>query len=141
MRLLAERFRRQLPHLDESRVEQFGPAIAAEYRDALGEAVERLALDTIEAVELPLEVQAFGDVVEQIGDAAFRIGRGDDAERASVRQEPGVLGGFDSAIGLVQLRLPGPEIRLLRQLARGAQPVEHAGIVGVAVEERGFEVQ
>ena len=50
------------------------------------------------------------------------------------------VSGFDRAIGLVQLGFPGPEIRLLRQLARGAQAVEHAGIVGVAVEKRAVEV-
>ncbi len=52
-----------------------------------------------------------------------------------IGQEPGVGLRFDGAIGLVQLGLPGPEIRLFRQLARGAQPVEHAGIVGVGVEK------
>ena len=114
-------------------------AVAAEHRDAFGKAVERLALHAVEAVELSLQVEAFGNIVEQIGDAAFRVGRGDDAERAAVGQEPGVLGGLDGAIGLVQLGLPGAEVGLLRQLARGAQPVEHAGIVRVAVEERRFE--
>ena len=61
-------------------------------------------------------------------------------KRAAVGQIPGVLFGLDRAIGLVQLGLPGPEIRLFGQLARGAQPVEHAGIVGIAVEKGAVEV-
>ena len=110
-------------------------AIAAEHRDRLVEVVERFALDPGQAVEPPRQIEALGDVVEQIGDAAFEIGRGDDADGAAVGQEPGVGLGFDRAIGLVQFGFPGPEIRLLRQLAGGAQPVEHAGIIGMAVEE------
>ena len=140
MRLFAQRLRRQLPHPGESRIEQLRAAVAAEHRDGFGEIVQRFALDPDQAVEPPRQIQAFGDVVEQIGDAAFRIGRGDDAERAAVGQIPGVLCRLDRAIGLVQLGLPGPEIRLLRQFARGAQPVEHAGIVGIAVEEGAVEV-
>ena len=115
-------------------------AVAAEHRDRFGEIVERLALHPDQAVEPPRQIEAFGDVVEQIGDAAFRIGRGDDADGAAVGQIPGILVGLDRAIGLVQLGLPGPEIRLLRQFARGAQPVEHAGIVGVAVEKGAVQV-
>ncbi len=40
----------------------------------------------------------------------------------------------------MQRGFPGAEIRLLRQLAPGAQPVEHAGIIGMGVEEGGVEV-
>ena len=117
-----------------------GAAVAAEHRDRFGEIVERLALHPDQAVKPPRQIEALGDVIEQIGDAAFRIGRGDDADRAAVGQVPGVLVGLHRAIGLVQLGLPGPEIRLLRQLARGAQPVEHAGIIGVAVEKDAVEI-
>ena len=135
-----QRLRRQLPHLGEGRIEQLRAAVAAEHRDRFGEVVERFALNPDQAVESPRQIEAFGDVVEQIGDAAFRIGRGDDAERAAIGQVPGVLFRLDRAIGLMQLGLPGAEIRLLRQFARGAQPVEHAGIVGIAVEEGAVEV-
>ena len=135
VRLFLERVRRQLPHLRESRVEQFHPAVAAEHRDRFGEIVERLVLDPGQPVEPPRQIEAFGDIVEQIGDAAFEVGRGDDAERAAVGQEPGVVLRFDGAIGFVQLGLPGAEVGLFGQLARGAQPVEHAGIVGIGVEE------
>ena len=135
VRLFLERFRRQLPHLRESRVEQLDAAVAAEHRDRFGEIVERLVLDPGQPVEAAREVEAFGDVVEQIGDAAFEVRRGDDAEGAAVGQEPAVALGFHGAIGFVQLGLPGPEIGLFGQLARRAQPVEHAGIVGVGVQK------
>ena len=80
MRLFAQRLGRQLPHLGEGRIEQLRAAVAAEHRDRFGEIVERFALHPDQAVESPRQVEAFGDVVEQIGDAAFRIGRGDDAD-------------------------------------------------------------
>ena len=141
MRLFAQRLRRQLPHLGEGRIEQLRPAVAAEHRDRFGEIVERLALDSDQAVEPPRQIEALGDVVEQIGDAAFGVRRGDDADARGRRAGYQVsLVGLDRAIGLVQLGLPGAEIRLLRQFARGAQPVEHAGIVGIAVEEGAIEV-
>ena len=135
MRLFLQRFRRQLPHLREGGIEQFDAAIAAEHRDRFGEIVERLVLDPGQPVEAAREIEALGDVVEQIGDAAFEVRRGDDADGAAVGQEPGVVLRLDGAIGLVQLGLPGPEVRLFGQFARRAQPVEHAGIVGIGVEE------
>ncbi len=114
--------------------------VAAEHRDGFGEIIEGFTLDADQAVKPPREVQAFGNIVEQIGDATFRIRCGDDAYRAAIGQVPGILFGFDRAIGLMQLCLPGPEIRLLGQFAGGAQPVEHARIVGVAVEKRAIQV-
>ena len=140
MRMLAQLIRRQPPHLGESGIEQLDAAIGAEHRDAFGQAVERLALDPDQSIEAAGEREALGDVVEQIGHPAFRIGRGDDGERAAIWQEPGVLGGLDGAIGLVQLGLPGAEVSLLGQFACGAQAVEHRGIVRLAVEEGGIEV-
>ncbi len=40
----------------------------------------------------------------------------------------------------MQLGFPGPEVRLFGQPARGAQLVEHAGVVGMSVEEGRVEV-
>ncbi len=113
MRLLPQRLGRQLPHPGECRVEQLRAAIAAEHRNRLGEIIEGFTLDPDQAVIAPRQLQAFGNVVEQIGDAAFRIWRGDDADGAAVGEVPGILFRLDRAIGLVQLCLPGPEIRLL----------------------------
>ena len=92
-------------------------------------------LDPGQPVVAACEIEAFGDIVEQIGDAAFEVRRGDDADGAAIRQEPGVVLRFQGAIGFVQLGLPGPEIGLLGQFARCAQPVEHARIVGIGIEE------
>ena len=55
----------------EGRIVQPQPAVAAEHRDRLGEIVERLALHADQRVVAPLQVEPLGDVVEQIGDAAF----------------------------------------------------------------------
>ena len=121
-------------------IEQPQPPVAGEHRDRLGEVVERLALHPDQRVVAPFEIEPLGDVVEQIDHAAFGIGRGDDAQRAAVRQVPGVLLGLDRAIGLVQRRLPLAEVLLLGQLARGAQLVEHGGIGRALVEEAGVEV-
>ena len=77
-------------------------------------------LDPGQPVEAACEIEALGDIVEQIGDAAFEVRRGDDADGAAVGQEPGVVLRLDGAVGFVQLGLPDPEIRLLRQFARRA---------------------
>ena len=74
-----QRLGRQFPHPGEGRIEQLRAAVAAEHRDGFGEIIQRFALHPDQAVKPPRQIEAFGDVVEQIGDAAFRIGRGDDA--------------------------------------------------------------
>ena len=53
---------------------------------------------------------------------------------------PGMLLGLDGAIGLVELRLPLAEIRLLRQLARRAQDLDDRRIGRGLVEEPGIEI-
>ena len=76
------------PHAGERRIVQPQPAVAAEHRDRLGQIVERLALHPDQRVEAALEIEPLGDVVEQIGHAAFGVGRGDDAHGAPLRQMP-----------------------------------------------------
>ena len=116
-------------------------AVAAEHRDRFGQVIERLALHLDQRVVAAVHVEPLGDVVVEISDAAFRIGRGDDAQRAAVRQMPHVLLRLDRAIGLVQLLLPLPEILLLGQLAGGAQRVEHGGVGRRLIEEAGVELE
>ena len=58
-------------------------AVAAEHGDAFGEIVERFALDADQFLEAAFEIEPLGDVVEQISEAAVRIGRGDDAQGAA----------------------------------------------------------
>ena len=116
------------------------PAVAAKHRDAFGKIVERFALNADQFLKTPLEIEPLGDVVEQVGDPAVRIGGGDDAQSASVGQMPGMFLGFDGAIGLVQLRLPLAKILLLRQLARRAQDLDHRRIGRALIEEAGIEI-
>ena len=86
-----EHLRRQTPHPRESGISQPQPAVAGKHRDAFGQVVERLALHADQLLEAAFEIEPLGHVVEQIGDAAVRIGRGDDAQRAPVGQVPDVL--------------------------------------------------
>src|SRR5450830_1108253 len=87
--------------------------IAAEHRDRFGQVIERLALHLDQRVVAAVHGEALGDVVVKISDAALRIGRGDHAQRAAVRQVPHLLLRLDRAIGLVKLLLPQPEVLLL----------------------------
>ena len=86
-----KRRRIELPHLREHRIEQPQPAVAREHRDAFRQVVEGLALHADQRLEAALEIERLGDVVVEIDHAAFRIGRGDDAQRAAVGQVPFVL--------------------------------------------------
>ena len=141
MRVRVERLGRQLPHALERRIVQPHAAVAAEHRHRFDQVVERLALHLDQRVVAAMHVEPLGDVVVEIGDAAFRIGRGDDAQRAAVRQMPHVLLRLDRAIGFVELLLPLPEVLLLRQLAGGAQRVEHGGVGRRLVEQAGIEIE
>ena len=76
----SERARVEAPHLREGRIAQPQPAVAGEHRDRFAEIVERFALHADQRVEAAFEIEPLGHVVEQIGDAAFGIGRGDDAQ-------------------------------------------------------------
>ena len=78
-------------------------AVAGKYRDAFREVVECLTLKADQLLEAAFEIEPLGDIVKQISDAAVRIGRGDDAQRAAVGQVPLALLGFDGAIGFVEL--------------------------------------
>ena len=132
---LVELLRRQLPDAGEGGVEEAQAAVRAEHRDAFLEIVERLALHARHGVEAGLEIDALGDVLEQIGDAAGRVRRGDDAQRPPARQMPPVLGRLERAIGLVELLLPGAEVGLLGQPALHAQAVEDLAVERLLVEE------
>ena len=129
MRAAGEHLRRKPPHVGEGAVGELEPAVGAEHRDALLEGVQGLALHAHQRVVLRFEMDALGHVVEQVGQAALRIGIGDDAQRAAVGQVPPVslrLDGADSprARRLFQVA----EVRLLGQLARRAQAVEDLAV-------------
>ena len=141
VRMLVERLGRELPHALERRIVQPHAAVRAEHRDRFGQVIERLALHLDQRVVAAVHVEPLGDVVIQISDAAFRIGRGDHAQRAAVRQVPHMLLRLDRAIGLVQLLLPLPEVLLLGQLALGAQACRARPIGRRLVEQAGVEFE
>ncbi len=85
MRAFGQRLGRKFPHLGESRIVQPQTAVARKHRDRFREIVERLALHADQRVIAAFEIEPFGDVVEQVGHAAFGIRRRDDAQRPSVR--------------------------------------------------------
>ncbi len=129
-----------MPHIAANTgIEQLHPPVGAEHRDAFLERVERLALHVGQRRDLRGERVALRGVVVEIGDAALRIGAGDDAQRPPVRQIPDRLARLDRLVGLHQLRLPGAEVRLLRQLPLGPKPVENLAVGRLGVEERRLE--
>src|SRR5207237_1558180 len=75
--LAVERRRLELPQPREGWIVQVEPAIAAEHRNAFGKRLERLALYADQSLITPYQLEPLGHVVEQIGDAAFRVRRGD----------------------------------------------------------------
>ena len=91
MRTFGKRFFRQFPQILERRIVQPQPAVAREDRNRFGEVVERFALHPDQGVVSALEVEPLGDVIEQIGHAAFGIRRRHHAQRAPGRQVPEVL--------------------------------------------------
>ena len=140
MRPLGQRLRRQPPHAGKGGIGQPQAAVAGEHRDAFGKIVERFALDADQLFEPPIEIEAFGHVVEQISDAAIGIGRGDDPQCPSVGQMPGVFLGLHGAISRLQLRLPLPEISFLGQFARGPQFLKHRRVGRTLIEKSGIEI-
>ena len=129
----------EAPERGEGRIEQLHAPVGAERRHALLERVERLALHVGERVDLRGERVALRGVVIEIGDAAFRIGAGDDAQGAPVRQMPDGLAWLDCAIGVQLLRLPGGKVDLLRQLPLGAERIEDFAVARPLVEEGRLE--
>ena len=78
---------------------------------------------------------ALGDVVEEIGHAALRVGIDDDPQRPPVGQIPDLLARLDRLIGGEEALFPAAEIGLFRQQAGGAQLVEDLGIARMLIDE------
>ena len=129
----------EAPQRGEGGIDQLHPPVRAEHGDAFLQRVERLALHAGQRVELRGEREALRRVVEEVGDAALRIGAGHDAQRAPVGQVPDVLDRVDRLIGRERLRLPGAEVGLLGQLPLGAQSIEHFAVGRLLIEEGGVE--
>src|SRR5271163_781449 len=125
----------EAPQRGEGGVDQFHPPVRAEHGDAFLQRVERLALYARQSVELRGEREALRRVIEEVGDAALRIGAGDDAQGAAVGQVPDGLDRVHRLVRRERLSLPGSEVGLLRQLPLGAQSIENF-TVGRALLEK-----
>ena len=115
------------------------PPVGAEHGHALFERIQRLALHPRQRIDLGGESVALRRVVEEIGDAALRIGARHHPERAPVGQMPDRFARLDRLIGGKRLRLPLAEVFLLGQLALGAQRVEDLAVGRLLIEEGRFE--
>ena len=140
VRAVGELLRREPPHAGEGGIVQAKPAVAREHGDTFREIVEGLALNADQLLEAPLELEPLGHVGEQIGHAAVRVRRGDDAQGAAVGQMPGMVGRLDGAIAVLELRLPLPEVAFLRQLARDPQFLQQRRIGRALIEIGGIEI-
>ncbi len=130
---------RELPELGESRVGELEAPVRTEHGNALTQRIQRLALGARERVEARFQGEALGLVVEEIGDAALRIGAGDDMDGAPIRQIPPILAGARRGIGGVHLGLPGAIVAELGQTTLSAQAIEDLAIARARVEEARIE--
>ena len=128
------------PQPHEGRIEQTCAPVRTKHRYTLGQIVQRLALHTYRGVVAAFEIDLFGQVLEDPGDAAVWMRVGDDADGAAVRQVPGVLLRLDSAVGGQDPLFPFAPFRLFGNLAVAAQPIKKQRIVGRAFEKLGVEL-
>ncbi len=103
MRLAVELPWAQAPNRGEGAVIELQTSVRREHRHAFAQGVERLALHMDEGIVAALQRQPLGDVLVEIGDAAFRRAIGDDMQRTPVGQVPLILPLGIGAIG----RQPG----------------------------------
>ena len=135
VRAIAQRRRVESPQLGEGGIEQFHPPVGAERRHAFLERLKRFALHMGEGVDLRGERVALRRIVVEICDAAFRIGAGDDAQRAAVGQMPDGFARLDRLVGAQLLRLPSAKVSLFRQLLLGAEPIKDFTVGRPLIEE------
>ena len=139
MRAFAQDCRIDSPNFREGRIEQLHAPVGAERRDPFLERVERFALHMGKRVDLGGKREALRRIVIEIGDAALRIGTGDNAQRPSVGQMPHGFARLDRLIGAQLLRLPGAEVDLFGQLPFGAQAIEDFAVARPLIEKGGLE--
>ena len=103
--------------------------------------VKSFGLHLDERVVATMHVEPLGHVIVEVGDTAFRVGRGHDPQRPAIGKVPHVLFRLDRAVRFVKLLSPLAEILLLRQLAPAAQGVEHGRIGRRLIEEAVIEFE
>ena len=135
VRAFAQDRRIDSPKFRKGRVEQLHAPVRPERRHPFLERVERLALHIGERGDLGRERVALRRIVIEIGDAAFRIGAHDDAQRPPIGQVPHGFAWLDRLVSAQLLRLPGAEVHLFGQLTAGAQPVEDLAVARPLIEE------
>src|SRR5262245_35279019 len=133
--MLLECVVRKLPHALERGIVQPDPTIASKDCYRLRQMIECLALHLDERVVTTMHIKALGHVVVEVGHAAFRIWRSNNAQRAPVGKMPSVFFGLDRPIGFVKLLPPLAEVLLLRQLSLVAQTIEYSGVGRCLIEE------
>ncbi len=117
-----------VPEPREGRIRELQAAIGPKHRDTFGERHQRLPLGILEAIIGGCEREALGLVLEEIGDAALRIGRDHHAQGTAIRQGPGMGDTFDVRELREELRFPGLVIRGLGQAPVEAQTIENLAI-------------
>src|SRR5208337_1849171 len=117
----------QAPDGLEGGIEQLQASIRAEHGDAFAEVVQRFALPFDQAMELPLQRQFLGHIVEEKGHAAVVSAIGDDMTGSSVRAVPKLVEGA-VAIPCEHLAIaPLAVVGLLREQAALAKLIEKLG--------------
>ena len=87
-----------MPQIDEGGIEQFQAAVCAKHGDAFFERVECFALHAHQRIVRGFQRKTFGDIIEEIGHAALRIGVDDHAQGARAGQIPNLFERFDGLI-------------------------------------------
>ena len=137
---LVEGAAREPPDLRQCRVVQLEPAVGLEHRDALLEAVQRLALGVDQGIVAALQGEPLGHVVVEIGQAAVGALGACDVDGAAVEQVPPVLVLGAGLVAGEQPRLPVAVAHLhLGQARQLAQAVEDLGICGLGGEPVGIQ--
>ncbi len=101
--------------------------------------VDRFALHLDERVVARFEIDLFGQVFEDPGGAALRMGSGEDAQRLTIRQVPEVRLRIECAIDGKRCFLPAFPVELVRQLLGRPQALEQLAIVRPAFEKGDIE--
>ncbi|MNI20816.1 hypothetical protein D3C73_743120 [compost metagenome] len=91
--------------------------------------VDCFALNTHQRIVAGFEIHLLGQVLEHPGRATLRVGGGDNAQRLTVGQMPGIGLGIERLVDGKSRILPVPPVQLFRQLAVGAQLVQQFAIV------------
>ncbi|MNX88396.1 hypothetical protein D3C86_1203650 [compost metagenome] len=132
-------FRGHAPERPECRVGEANAPIRTEHGDTFGQMVDGFALHLHQRVVAHLQVDLLGQVLENPGRAALRMGGCNNPQGLAVRQVPEIGLGIQRTVDGKRRLFPVLPIQLLRQFAGGAQPVQKLGIIRAGFEENEVE--